>query len=111
LNTVEHLTESAWPAPNCAFAASFGRATLRGMMDLRQVVERYGTLAGNFGDAVPLEKFGLKNEETERLLSALDEDYHISRFLKFSRLEGKTYQINGEAVTHLAVDPAIRSIL
>jgi hypothetical protein len=81
------------------------------MTDLRQIVERYAALAGNFGEAVALEKFGLGKQETEKLFSGLDEDYHISRFLRFSREEGTSYQINGEAVTHVALDPAIRSVL
>ncbi len=80
-------------------------------MDLRQIVERYSALARNFGEAVPLAKFGLTREQTERLFSGLDEDYHISRFLQFSQGDGLKYQINGEVVTHLALDPAIRSIL
>jgi hypothetical protein len=81
------------------------------MMNLREVVERYATLAGSFGDPVALAAFGLTAEETKNLFAGFDEDYHISRFLHFSRGQGLSYQISGEAVTHLAIDPAIYSIL
>jgi hypothetical protein len=81
------------------------------MMNLREAVEHYATLAGSFGDAVPLAAFGLTPEETINLFASFDEDYHISRFLHFSHSKGQSYQISGEAVTHLAIDPAIYSIL
>lgn len=82
-----------------------------GMMDLRRIVERYAALASGFGEPVPLEKFGLDKQETEKVFSGLDEDYHISRFLHFSRAEGQVYEVNGEGVTHLVLDRAISSIL
>jgi hypothetical protein len=81
------------------------------MMNLREVVERYATLAKSFGDAVALSEFALTAEETQNLFSSFDEDYHISRFLHFSRSKGESYLIGGEAVTHIAIDPAIYSIL
>ena len=87
---------------------SVGRAP---MMNLREVVERYATLAKSFGDAVALSEFALTAEETQNLFSSFDEDYHISRFLHFSRSQGKSYVISEEAVTHIAIDPAIYSIL
>ena len=81
------------------------------IMNLREVVERYATLAKSFGDAVALSEFALAAEETQNLFSSFDEDYHISRFLHFSRSQGKSYVISEEAVTHIAIDPAIYSIL
>ncbi|MGB7846641.1 MAG: hypothetical protein WBL63_13580 [Candidatus Acidiferrum sp.] len=81
------------------------------MMNLREVVERYATLAGSFGDPIALVAFALSAEETRNLFSSFDEDYHISRFLHFSRSKGESYLIGGEAVTHIAIDPAIYSIL
>jgi hypothetical protein len=81
------------------------------MMNLREVVERYATLAGSFGDPIALAAFGLTAEETQSLFSSFDEDYHISRFLHFSPSKGESYVIGGEAVTHIAIDPAIYSIL
>jgi hypothetical protein len=45
------------------------------------------------------------------LFSIFDEDYHISRFFHFSQTNGEKYSINGEAATHVAIDPEIASIL
>jgi hypothetical protein len=81
------------------------------MMHLKDVVERYAALAGNFGNPVALSAFGLSAEATQFLFTALDEDYHISRFLHFSRSQGQTYVVSEEPVTHVAIDPAIYSIL
>ncbi|HUN63325.1 MAG TPA: hypothetical protein VMU53_15110 [Candidatus Sulfotelmatobacter sp.] len=81
------------------------------MMSLREVVERYATLAGGFGERVALSAFGLGARETENLFRSLDEDYHISRYLHFSRGEGETYSISGEAVTHVAIDDGVYSLL
>jgi hypothetical protein len=81
------------------------------MMNLREVVERYATLAKSFGDPVALSAFGLDAEETKNLFASFDEDYHISRFLHFSLDKGESYLISAENVTHVAIDPAIYSIL
>lgn len=81
------------------------------MINLREVVERYATLADEFGDPVALSTFGLSVDETESLFSSFDEDYHISRFLHFSLNEGGRYAVSEEEVTHIAIDPAIYSIL
>jgi hypothetical protein len=81
------------------------------MISLREVVERYATLAKSFGDPVTLSAFGLSAEETKNLFASFDEDYHISRFLHFSLDDGETYLISQEKVTHVAIDPAIYSIL
>jgi len=89
-------------------AHATGRAP---MMNLREVVERYATLAGSFGNPVALAAFGLGVEETQNLFSSFDEDYHISRFLHFSCSQGRTYVVSQEKVTHLLIDPAVYSIL
>ena len=81
------------------------------MMNLQEVVERYAALAGSFGNPVALAAFGLTVEETKNLFTGFDEDYHISRFLHFSRSKGESYLISEEPVTHVAIDPAIYSIL
>lgn len=80
------------------------------MMNLQDVVERYASL-GKWGEPAALSAFGLSPEETARLFSALDEDYHTSRFLHFSRSQGQSYAVSGEAVTHVAMDEAISSVL
>jgi hypothetical protein len=81
------------------------------MLSLKQIVERYLAVALKFGNVVPLSAFGLTPEETERLFSALDEDYHISRFLHFSLDKGESYAISGWQASHVSIDPSIESIL
>lgn len=79
--------------------------------DLRQLVERYLLLAGQFGRAVSLDSFALGAEETARVFSALDEDYQISRYLKFSRQSGAEFSVNGFPQTHVAFEEAILDLL
>ena len=79
-------------------------------MQLRELVDKYLVLAGSFGSEVPLERFGLDREETERLFSAFDEDYHISRYFHFSCGEGASYSINGFPQTHVSLDSTIREL-
>jgi hypothetical protein len=81
------------------------------MDDLRQLVERYLLLAGQFGREVSLDSFGLGPEETARVFSALDEDYQISRYLKFSRQSAAEFSINGFPQTHVAFEEAILDLL
>jgi hypothetical protein len=81
------------------------------MMQLREIVGKYLALVGSFGQPAPLAGFGLGREETERVFSIFDEDYHISRFFHFSNLSGGTYQVNGFPHTHVSLDAEIQSIL
>jgi hypothetical protein len=81
-------------------------------MELRETVEKYKSLAGEFGRPVELARFGFSNEETEKLFGVFDEDYHISRFFHFSSTTGAAaYSINGFPQTHVAIDAAISEIL
>lgn len=80
-------------------------------LPLRELVKRYQTLAGEFGKAIPLTAFGLPRSATEQLFSGYDEDYHISRFFHFTEIEGMTFTINGEPVTHVSLDAEIETIL
>jgi hypothetical protein len=81
------------------------------MLSLKEVVQRYAILAGDFGQPVALSAFGLARDDTQNLFSSFDEDYHISRFLHFSCGTGQRYTISGEAATHIAIEPAINSLL
>jgi hypothetical protein len=81
------------------------------MLSLKEVLDRYSSLAKQWGDPVALEAFGLGPEETISLFSSLDEDYHISRFLHFSCGAGRHHPIAGEEVTHISVDAGISSLL
>jgi len=80
-------------------------------MQLRELVERYRQLAGSYSKPVALEAFGWSREETERIFSIFDEDYHISRFFHFTNESGEAYQINGFPQTHVALDAEITRIL
>ncbi len=80
-------------------------------MNLREVVERYTKLASKFGEPVALASFGLTAEETAKLFSAFDEDYHISRFFHFSAHQGERYLISGAEVTHISIDAGIQAVL
>ena len=81
------------------------------MSELQQIVDRYLAVAGRFGVAVPLGSFGFSEQDTTRLFSAFDEDYQVSRFLKFSKQSGAEFSINGFPQTHVALDEAIRGLL
>jgi hypothetical protein len=79
-------------------------------MTLRQLVDLYLSLAGEFGKPVALSAFQLSPAETERLFSSYDEDYHISRFFHFSESDGHIFSINGIPATHVSLDSEIGSI-
>jgi len=81
-------------------------------MDLREVIEKYKSLAGEFGQPVELARFGLSLEGTEKLFGVFDEDYHISRFFHFTNVSGAaTYSINEFPQTHVSIDAAVSEIL
>jgi hypothetical protein len=84
-------------------------------MNLREMLEKYRAAAGGgYGKAVPLASFGLPREDTERIFSLFDEDYHISRFLHFRNDSGgrvASFQINGFPQTHVSIDADIEAIL
>jgi hypothetical protein len=79
-------------------------------LTLRQLVDQYLLLAGGFGAPVALSAFQLSREETERLFSSFDEDYHISRFFHFSEVEGVKFLIDRIPATHVSIDPEVNSI-
>jgi hypothetical protein len=81
------------------------------MMSLQQLYRVYTRTTAEPGEPVPLSAFKLSKEETEKLFSIFDEDYHISRFFHFSEASGEKYSINGESATHVAIDAEISSIL
>ena len=81
------------------------------MMTLKMVVDRYNVLAGPSGAPVALCDFGWSPSETEKTFNGFDEDYHVSRYLHFSKGEGRSYTISGEEVTHIAIDAGISRLL
>jgi hypothetical protein len=124
----QHFTESRACRQSARFYPGTRRDTLRNadprpprklcapgcipkMLSLKEAVDRYSTLAKQWGDPVALDAFGLDREETIKLFTSLDEDYHISRFVNFSLDHGRLYLISGNPSTHIRVDEAIRSLL
>ncbi len=81
------------------------------IMSLSELVRLYRLHSGDFGQPVALSAFQLSAAETERLFSAYDEDYHISRFFHFSEAGGQKFTINGFCTTHVAIDAEIETIL
>lgn len=81
------------------------------MMSLRELVERYRALAAKHAASVALSAFELSQEETERLFSGYEEDYHIGRYFHFDEIDGQRYLINGFPATHVTIEPQIESIL
>ncbi|MFZ0821953.1 MAG: hypothetical protein WAM91_17960 [Candidatus Acidiferrales bacterium] len=101
-------------------------------MQLSDIVEKYRKLEWDLGKPVELSRFGFSREETERVFSVFDEDYHISRFFHFTnaanaagagagtaaakagssnRATAASYSINGFPYTHVTIDAAISEIL
>jgi hypothetical protein len=81
------------------------------LMPLGELVRLYRLHAGEFGKPVPLSVFRLAHDETERLFSGYDEDYHISRFFHFTEAGGENFSINGFSATHVSLDAEIETIL
>jgi hypothetical protein len=81
-------------------------------MDLRHIIDRYLELAGDFGHAIPLERFAATRDEIERAFGILDEDYHISRFFHFTSQPGAAaFGINGFDHSHVSIDAEIQTVL
>ncbi len=90
-------------------------------MDLATAVKKYIETGKGFGRPIHLSRLGLPKAETEKLVSAWDEDYQISRYLVLSReqdevlaafpADARVYLINGFEVTHLSFHPDIQKLL
>lgn len=87
-------------------------------MDLKSAVKRYLETAGGFGRPMPLAAFGLSLAETEKIFSAWDEDYHISRYMELSlRKEdsasagGGVFAVNAVRCTHIVFRAGIEPLL
>jgi len=80
-------------------------------MRLKEAVEKYLAIAGNYGRPVAISQFALAHADAEKMFSAFDEDYHISRYFHFSHQDGVAFDINGFPQTHLSIDSEIQAIL
>ena len=89
--------------------------------DLAQWVNKYTEICGGFGRPVHLSQFGLSKAATEKIVSAFDDDYQISRYMALSRApdeelisfasDARVYSINGFEVSHLSFSPRIQKFL
>ena len=60
-------------------------------MDLREVIEKYKSLAGDFGQpVVNFRALDFPNRKLKNFFGVFDEDYNISRFFHFSNVSGAT---------------------
>ncbi len=90
-------------------------------MDLPSVVKKYLEIAGGFDRPVHLSMFGLSKAETEKIISTLDEDYQISRYMLLSRerdealesfpADTRVYLINGFECSHVSFNRGIEKLL
>jgi hypothetical protein len=90
-------------------------------MDLAAFVKKYTELSRGSGGAVHLSEFGLGKVETEKVVSAFDDDYQISRYIVLSRerdealvgypSDARVYSINGFEASHVTLAPGIRNVV
>jgi len=80
-------------------------------VELREAIQKYLAAAGGYGRPAALSTLGLPVGQIEKIFGALDEDYHISRYLHFQCAAGANYNINGFPQTHLSIDSEIQTIL
>jgi hypothetical protein len=96
-------------------------ANQQSVMDLAELVRKYTEISGGFGRAVHLSQFGLSKAQTEKVISAFDDGYQISRYMVLSRERdeelvsyapgARVYSINGFEVSHVSLSPEIRKVL
>jgi hypothetical protein len=90
-------------------------------MNLAELVTKYVEAAGGFGRPVHLSFLGLPRAATEKIVSAFDEDYQVSRYLLLTRESDdvlrslpeheQTYMINGLECSHLTLQPDVQKLL
>jgi len=90
-------------------------------VDLAAAVKKYLEITGGFDRPLHLSRFDLSRADTEKIFSAWDEDYQISRYLQFSRTPDealasappalRVFVINGHESTHVSFRADIRRLL
>jgi hypothetical protein len=90
-------------------------------MDLATLIKKYLEIAGGFGRPVHLSQLGLSKAETEKVISALDEDYQISRYMLLSREldvslavfppDERVYLVNGYECSHVSFQEGVQKLL
>ena len=85
-------------------------------MTLSEAVQKYLSVAGDFGAEMPLSGFGLPQAEVEAMVAAWDEDYHMHAHFElvpasWMSPQGPAYQINGALYSAIVFRPTIRDVL
>ncbi len=90
-------------------------------MNLATVVKKYLEASGGFDRPVHLSRLGFPKGETEKIVSDLDEDYQISRYMLLFREgddvlsaypgDSRLYLINEFEVSHVTFRPDIQKLL
>ena len=86
-------------------------------VELAPFIHRYLEIAGEFDRPVFLSQLGLEKDELERMLSGLDEDYQISRYMHLSHLSdpvaagSELYRINGFDYSHVSFHSGIQQLV
>jgi hypothetical protein len=80
-------------------------------LNLREAIQRYLAASGGYGRPAALSALGLTPQQIEKIFGALDEDYHISRFLHFQCAAGANFNISGFPQTHVSIDSEIQTVL
>ncbi len=89
-------------------------------MDLKTAVERYREAVKEFGQPMPLSRFGLPKKEIEAMVAVWDEDYHLHRHFVLlpapqagsgESEEETSYSINGLSCTAIVFRESIRHVL
>ncbi len=90
-------------------------------MNLSAAVKKYLELAGGFDQPLHLSRLALPRADVERIFSAWDEDYQISRFMLLSRAgdeelsaytpELRVYRINNYEYSHVSFRSGIEQLL
>jgi hypothetical protein len=87
-------------------------------MTLKDAVEKYLSVTGEFGRPMPLSAFGLACEETEAMLAAWEEDYQLHRHLELIRADEtagisakKEYVVGGVSYNGIVIRPSVRTVI
>ena len=89
-------------------------------MDLKDAVEKYLETVKEFRQPMPMSHFGLSRKETEAMISAWDEDYHLHRHFELippaaaqqaAPEAASTYLINGLPYSSIVFKESIRHVL
>ena len=89
-------------------------------MTLAYLVERYRSVAGEFGRDVRLSNLGFPKLELQQALSAWNDDYQISRYITLTyravdsldEVPGEAaFSVGGEYATHMSLHPGIAKAL